>query len=1277
MGKKGKLLAGFVLNSTLVGAFIFAVPAGCHNFANVNANIGEYNLLVLSSQNPVIDAQARTQNGTNLWVKGDASSGVNWNNNGKVSIARNGYIQTLTTIHGIKKVTVNLASGSVELFHGFVEPNDLETPMYGVDKAFNNTDTYEYTGTLPNRIRIRATSDSLINSITIAFDCASAGIDEYEETIDYGFENSFIDAGNIGTYASTTYVTGEDNVASTDSKRALRLDFKNTTNNYVSLNTQKTSNRLLNEEKITIKNSVLTLKAKFSSDIKDTGLKVQPIGKTWEHPGYIDMDRSFNHENGWYTYSFDFTNINYPGNDEIIRINIKPTGIDATNKNSAYIILDDIDLRTTFNSRTINLESPAESLENMPRDIGWENCYVNYNKNVTFGRTSKSSLEVRPGKSGKDNNRKWYFALNPAEDNTFMSTTGYDFSNGILSFVYKPINTITPEKIFLSVLHDWSDEVRKTVTATYLKDGWYKFEYNLADLGYAPGTEIIRFLIGFDADASSYAATKVFFDNVHINDSIQENYTQGWENMARDTGWEKCNVAVDKNYTASETSTNSMRLTFKDKATDSNANFICLSPEAQGIHNGLMGNVGTLEAKFLFSDNVTNKNIRLVMVDENWKAARYNIPVTPIGNGWYQFKQNLASLPTPWQSDTGYSATNIIRLGFGFNGLDSSNKNTATVWIDDVFYRNDRPLSEITNATIWQAYDTENIMQTEAVKSGREITSEKPLKFADLKNGTNSAQLMIKANSSIGSYSFTVGELHNEKGDSMNASNFEVLVEKYVYVPSNSAEKKGGSYGWKGAGYYPDALVPLDKIISKNENNILTDKQQGLWINCNIPDDQMSGTYTGNGILTLNGISYEVPMKVDVYNARLTDENHGKTCFLLWDDQTQIGEGSDRTNGHMYEEYYNFLLNRRVSTGGNRSWNNDSYAGFANAFANYIVNDDRVSTYRIPSKNTYEDVYGYLDALIDKNIEVWNQGNKVNFFDKAIFYLTDEPNQPEKNTTSAAGKLSIEQWNDAKTAQANIHNAQDALKSKLDAYPELKAGFLDIRNVLPHNCDYNTITGGSYYYYGNKNYPNYFNDTYIDSPCPTFNHLDVASERESYFNTFDHVWFYGCILPYLPYPSFHLDTPLLGQRLITWMQYFYGIEGQVYWCVNYNQTEDSNKNIVNRDVWENPITPGMGAGDGFLVYPGKDYDVYGPITSMRLENIRSAYEDYEYFYMLEQRLQKYNSLTSSNLTKATNLFTSAEYNGMFTGTKLTSSFTSQTFEGYRDRLLNAIERIYK
>ena len=194
MQKKAKLLAGAILNTTLLGGFLFAVPSGCNAFAKIGADFAQDNTLVMSSQNPVVLSQIKTTRGSNLWVKGDSSSGVTWNNgSGKIAISKNGYIQTLTTIHGITKVNVKLVSGEVELFHGFVEPNDLETPMYGVDYVFDHADTYEFTNTLPNRIRIRATKDSVIESITVSFDCVSVELDHYEETIDYGFENAFID----------------------------------------------------------------------------------------------------------------------------------------------------------------------------------------------------------------------------------------------------------------------------------------------------------------------------------------------------------------------------------------------------------------------------------------------------------------------------------------------------------------------------------------------------------------------------------------------------------------------------------------------------------------------------------------------------------------------------------------------------------------------------------------------------------------------------------------------------------------------------------------------------------------------------------------------------------------------------------------------------------------------------------------------------------------------------------------------------------------------------
>jgi hypothetical protein len=41
-------------------------------------------------------------------------------------------------------------------------------------------------------------------------------------------------------------------------------------------------------------------------------------------------------------------------------------------------------------------------------------------------------------------------------------------------------------------------------------------------------------------------------------------------------------------------------------------------------------------------------------------------------------------------------------------------------------------------------------------------------------------------------------------------------------------------------------------------------------------------------------------------------------------------------------------------------------------------------------------------------------------------------------------------------------------------------------------------------------------------------------------------------------------------------------------------------------------------GGGLLFYPGKDAGFDGPITSIRLKNIREGLEDYEYFAILEE-----------------------------------------------------------
>lgn len=1275
MKKKNIFLATLTV-STILGMAYGASMKG-NLFPNINVTASDVNSLILSSAHPVSEGFTYTQSGNKIWVKGDSSSGVTWNNgSNKVAISKNGYIQTLSVLHGIQTVTVSLSSGSIELFHGYVEPKDLDTPMYETGHTFTSSNTYTFSGNLPNRIRLKAKEAAVINSIVITFDCTTASVDNEQEDLDNGLENSFIDSGTIGRYANTTYVVGEDNTVNSDSKRALKISFNGTTNNYVALDTARNFNNQLTSEPLSLKKSIVTFKAKFSSDVSDYEMQINPIGKNWEHPGYQKMNRSFYEENGWYSYSFNMNQIDFSGCEEVIRINIKPTGINETNKSTAYVILDDVQIKPYVFNYSQRYESMDQGLENMDQDIGWENTYIDYDNLETFGRKSTNSLVARPGYRNKDYSHKWFVSLNPQECIKYFDNTGIDFSSGIFSFNYKPINTLNPNQFILHILKDWDHTSNHTLTGTYIRDGWYKAELDLSTLSYDVGEMPIRINFCFDVDNNNLLTSKMYLDNIKITSTTQESVSEGLENMVRDTGWEEVNASVDRNFTASETSSNSLKLRFNSAKTITNSNrgFVVLSPQGQNMT--ISGTHGVLTAKFLFSSEFTQRTIRLVLVDSGWKAQRYNVSVSPLGNGWYLLNIDLSNLPTPVSGDSGYTGDQLIRIGFGFVEITDINKTNATVWMDDVFYNDLSDITTNTSATIWQAFNTENVLQRDSVTSGRQVNSANPLTFSDLKNGIDSTQLMIKANTQIDSYSFKPGCLYSEDGTSLDPSFFEVLVEQYVYIGTDSAEKNGSRYGWRGAGWYPDALVPIDKIIEHGENTINSSYQQGLWINCHIPGDQKAGLYRGNGVLTLNGKEYNVPMSVQVYDAYLSDKNNARTMFLLWDDQTQIGETPSRTDHVMYQRYYDFILDRRLCPGNNRNWSSSSSVeAFAEDVAKYLANNDRINNYRIPVSNTYESVFSYLEALVDKNIEVWDEGNHVNFFEKVALYINDEPSAPQKDPNSTAGKESVEQWQRCKDAQTYMHTAINVLSARLDGYPEIKNGLTTIRNVVPFNVPYANISGARYYSGGYKYYPNYLTDEYLDSPCPTFDYLDNPTERSNYFEKFDQVWFYGCLLPNLPYPGFHVDNKLLNQRGIAWMQYAYNIDGQVYYCCNNYSRRDTNETVYN-DVWEDPYTMGMSCGDGRLVYPGIKYGIYGPITTMRLENIRNSFEDYEYMKMIDARIGKLNSIYDTSYGSCRDLF-SSQFTAFFSnGTKIQTTFTSQMLYSYRTQLLQYVDAIY-
>ncbi len=89
------------------------------------------------------------------------------------------------------------------------------------------------------------------------------------------------------------------------------------------------------------------------------------------------------------------------------------------------------------------------------------------------------------------------------------------------------------------------------------------------------------------------------------------------------------------------------------------------------------------------------------------------------------------------------------------------------------------------------------------------------------------------------------------------------------------------------------------------------------------------------------------------------------------------------------------------------------------------------------------------------------------------------------------------------------------------------------------------------------------------------------------------------------YPNKTVDVPLIQSRVLHWFNYRFGLKGYLHW--GFNSWTD--------DPFE---APGQHRGDGWHVYPRKG----GLLDSLRWAQMRNGIQDYEYLWLLQDRIQQ-------------------------------------------------------
>ncbi|MBU6399981.1 MAG: DUF4091 domain-containing protein [Verrucomicrobia bacterium] len=452
-------------------------------------------------------------------------------------------------------------------------------------------------------------------------------------------------------------------------------------------------------------------------------------------------------------------------------------------------------------------------------------------------------------------------------------------------------------------------------------------------------------------------------------------------------------------------------------------------------------------------------------------------------------------------------------------------------------------------------------------------------------------QVVVHAgDSALEEVSLAATDLRGPGGQRLSRRHLTFYREHYVEVTRPSPKSK------EGAGWYPDALVPF--LNPETGQPLRSGRFQGapfavnpnanqpVWIDVFVPKETAPGDYSGTVTVSArNEAVVQVPVQLRVWDFTLPDTPSMRANFGEFDDRiaaahrVKVDSPAFRVIERRYAEALAAhricppipgYLYPKVLTDGDidpeathaalKEWMDHFHV---TGFPINLIGREPVGRDRARNVRYLRAMYAYLKA------NGWARF--------AYVYVLDEPND------AAA-------YEQVRLRARLIHEAQPGIQVLCTEQPQ------------PQDPAWGTLVGSV--------------DLWV--PLWTLFEEKPAAERLA---AGEELWSYTALCQGAKgqdTPYWEIDFPLLDYRIPAWMNWRYGATGLLYWTTVYWQKAG--------DVWGNPATyvPGRSCynGEGSLFYPGADVGYAGPVTSMRLKQIREGLEDYEYMRLLAERGQK-------------------------------------------------------
>jgi len=468
-----------------------------------------------------------------------------------------------------------------------------------------------------------------------------------------------------------------------------------------------------------------------------------------------------------------------------------------------------------------------------------------------------------------------------------------------------------------------------------------------------------------------------------------------------------------------------------------------------------------------------------------------------------------------------------------------------------------------------------------------------------IRNEIVSAQCVVKANEDLKRVTVSVSPLlHVQSSVSMPASAVDWSFVGSILISENTPKYRETDLIRPAPASFPDYLAE-EREISLEQN-----KYKAVFLTVKIPRDAAAGWYKATVTVQTEQGRKSVPLRLRVYPLTLPDERHLMVTKWYTTSKFRQFHGIDSGDD---EKFYRML------------------ALYAQNMAEHRQNVFRVSLDLITSKRDDKGKFKFDFSKFDKWADIfWNTG-RMDLLETGFVARFGEG-----GWSSTEVLLRDFRVRDESTGRTVTVSGKKFLPRFLPALEDhlREKGWLDktVFHIADEPSNHNVMSWREASDYVHRCAPALRRIDAIETPhcfdrleiwVPKLDHLatwyDVFRKAQGQGNE---LWFYTVgIFQRGSYPNKTADVALIESRILHWLNYRFGLKGYLHW--GFNSWTD--------DPFEDP---GKHRGDGWQVYPKKD----GLLCSLRWEQMRNGLQDYEYLWMLEDKISRIKAGLSERLS---------------------------------------------